>query len=86
MLQSNDEMNGCFDCVNIWLKGCSYGGELTRLSGLARLGKMIFFPRSQSSQFNQNVCYVAGKRLFNLVVFTIKWRKAIMQNKCSYII
>ena len=26
--------------------GCSYGGELARLSGLARLGEMIFIPRS----------------------------------------
>ena len=28
------------------LKGCSYGGELVRLGGLARLGEMIFIPRS----------------------------------------
>ena len=28
------------------LRGCSYGGELARLSGLARLGEMIFIPRS----------------------------------------
>ena len=27
------------------LRGCSYGGELARLSELARLGKMIFIPR-----------------------------------------
>ena len=26
--------------------GCSYGGEWARLSGLARLGEMIFIPRS----------------------------------------
>ena len=26
--------------------GCSYGGELARLSGLARLGEMIFIPHS----------------------------------------
>ena len=38
------------------------------------------------SQFNQKVCYVAGKRFFDQVFFTIRWRKAIMQNKCSYII
>ena len=28
------------------LRGCSYGGELARLSGLARPGKMVFIPRS----------------------------------------
>ena len=27
-------------------RGCSYGGELAWLSGLARLGEMIFIPRS----------------------------------------
>ena len=27
-------------------QGCSYGGLLARLSGLARLGEMIFIPRS----------------------------------------
>ena len=30
----------------IELRGCSYGGELARLRGLARLGEMIFIPRS----------------------------------------
>ena len=38
------------------------------------------------SQFNQKVCFVAGKRLFDQVVFTVMWRKAIMRNRCSYII
>ena len=38
------------------------------------------------SQFNQKVCYVAEKRLFDKVIFTIRWRKSNMQNKCSYII
>ena len=28
------------------------------------------------SQLNQKVCYVAGKKLFDQVVFTIRWRKA----------
>ena len=28
------------------LRGCSHGGELARLSGLARLREMIFIPRS----------------------------------------
>ena len=27
-------------------RGCSYGGKLARLDGLARLGEMIFIPRS----------------------------------------
>ena len=28
------------------LRGCSYGGELARISGLAGLGEMIFIPRA----------------------------------------
>ena len=28
------------------LTGCSYGDQLARLDGLARLGEMIFIPRS----------------------------------------
>ena len=28
------------------LRGCSYGGELARSGGLARLDEMIFIPRS----------------------------------------
>ena len=28
------------------LRGCSYGGELARLRGLAQLGEMVFIPRS----------------------------------------
>ena len=28
------------------LRGCSYGGELARLGGLAYLGETIFIPRS----------------------------------------
>ena len=28
------------------LRGCSYGGELSRLGGLARLGERIIIPRS----------------------------------------
>ena len=31
---------------NVLLRGCSYGSELARLGGLARLGEMIFIPRS----------------------------------------
>ena len=33
---------------NLWIlsqKGCSYGGELARLGGLAILGEMTFIPR-----------------------------------------
>ena len=29
-----------------YFRGCSYGGELARLGGLARLGEIIFIPRS----------------------------------------
>ena len=28
------------------LRGCSYGSELVQVGGLARLGEMIFIPRS----------------------------------------
>ena len=28
------------------LRGCSYGGELAQLGGLAHLGEIIFIPRS----------------------------------------
>ena len=41
-------------------------GELARLGGLAHLGEMIFISRLYGifyAQFNQKVCYVAGKRL-----------------------
>ena len=41
---SREEIN--FLDVNIRLRGSSYGGELARLSGLARLGEMIFIPCS----------------------------------------
>ena len=47
------------------LKGLPYGGELGWLGGLALLGEMIFIPRSYG------IFYVAGKRLFVQVVFTI---------------
>ena len=33
------------------LRGCSNEGELARLSGLARLGEMIFNPRSHGIFF-----------------------------------
>ena len=52
------------------VRGCSYGGELARLNGLARLGEMILsHVHMESSQLNQKVCYVAGKRLFGQVFF-----------------
>ena len=31
---------------NVTPRGCSYGGELDQLGGLALLGEMIFVPRS----------------------------------------
>ena len=60
--------------INISHKGCSYGGELARLGGLAHLDEDDFyltFMWNLLSQFNQKVCYVAEKRLFDKVVFTI---------------
>ena len=44
-----------------------------KLGGLARLSEMFYptFISNLVSQFNQKVCYVAGKRLFDQVVFTI---------------
>ena len=52
------------------VRGCSYGGELARLNGLARLGEMILsHVHMESSQLNQKVCYVAGKRSFDQVFF-----------------
>ena len=32
--------------IFILFRGCSYGGVLARLGGLAHLGEMIFIPRS----------------------------------------
>ena len=40
-LHIHTEANG-----EMLLRGCSYEGELARLSGLARLGEMIFIPRA----------------------------------------
>ena len=57
------------------LRGCSYEGELAQLGGIARLGEMILshvlMVWNLLSWFNQKVCYVAGKRLFDQVIFTI---------------
>ena len=63
-----------------------WAGPVKR-AGLPRWGD--FYPRftwNLLSQFNQKVCYVTGKWLFDQVFFAIRWRKAIMQNQCSYII
>ena len=84
LLWHHYQFNFCISQFTTNLRGCSYGGELARLRGLDD-----FYPTftwNLLSQFNQKVCYVAGKRLFDQVFFTIGWRKAIMQNKCSYII
>ena len=69
--------------------GCSYGGELAQLNGLARLGEMIFILRSHI------IFYLSSIKKFVMSLekdclikhfFTIRWRKAIMQNKFSYLI
>ena len=43
--------------VNFLIRGCSYGGELARLGGLARLGEMVFIPRS-----NGIFCFSSNKK------------------------
>ena len=56
------------------LRGSSYGDELARLGGLAHLGEMIFIPRSYGIFYLSSIkkfVYVAGKRLFDQVAFTI---------------
>ena len=37
------------------LRGCSNRGELARLSGLARLGEMIFIPRSNGDFYLSSI-------------------------------
>ena len=46
LLWHHYELNFCIGQFTTNLRGCSYGGELARLRGLARLGEMIFIPRS----------------------------------------
>ena len=63
---------------------CSYGGKLAPLGGLARLGEMIFIPRSYG------IFYLSSIKKFVMSLKKIvwssskQWLKAIMQNKCSY--
>ena len=55
----------------ISLRGCSYGAELARLAGLARLGEMIFIPRSYGifhSVQSKNLL----KRLFDQINSDVK--------------
>ena len=42
-------------CDVFFLGGCSYGGELTRLGGLAHLGEMIFIPRSYGNFYLSSI-------------------------------
>ena len=49
----------CFPMIFVkFLRGCSYRGELACLSGLARLGEMIFFSRSHG------ILYVSSIKKF----------------------
>ena len=45
-LQLFVEKRQFFNQNNQWLTGCSYGGELAQLGGLACLGVMVFISRS----------------------------------------
>ena len=50
----------------ITLRACSYGAELARLGGLARLGEMIFIPRSYGILYSvQSKSFL--KRLFDQI-------------------
>ena len=61
----------------IRLRGCPYGGELTRLGGLARVGEMIFIPRSYGIFYLSSIKKFVKlrkfelNRLFDQIVFTI---------------
>ena len=73
------------------LRGCSYEGELAQLGGIARLGEMIFIPRSygmKSSILVQSKSLLCRwkKIVWSSNFYNKQWCKAIMQNKCSYII
>ena len=58
-------------------RGCSYEGELARLGGLARLGEMIFIPRSYGIFYLSSIKKFVKlrkfelNRLFDQIVFTI---------------
>ena len=74
-----------FECNFKKIRGCSYGGELAWLGGLARLGEIIFIPRSYGIFYLSSVkkFAVAGKRFFDQIAFTIN-SDVMMQNVCSY--
>ena len=57
----------------IRLRGCSYGGELTRLGGLARVGEMIFIPRSHGIFYLSSIkkFVMSLEKDFHQAVFTI---------------
>ena len=59
--------------AEIALRGCSYGGELARLGGLAHLGEMIFIPRSYGIFYLSSIkkFVMSLERPFDQVVFTI---------------
>ena len=60
MFIQGDSSNGLHG--RLLLRGCSYGGELSRLGGLARLGERIIIPRSYgisiSAQSKSLLCIV----------------------------
>ena len=67
-----------------------YGGELAWLGGLARLGEMIFILRLYGIFYLSSIKKVAiccwRKIVWSISFYNKQWRKAIMLNKCSYII
>ena len=58
---------------NVYFRGCSYGGELARLGGLeSSYGTWNLHVHMESSiSVQSKFCYVAGRRLFDQVVFTV---------------
>ena len=52
-------------------RGCSYGGEQARLGGLARLGEMIFIPRSYGIIYLSSIKRFVISLEKDQVVFTI---------------
>ena len=70
----------------IRLRGCPYGGELTRLGGLARVGEMIFIPRSYGIFYLSSIkkFVMSLEKDWSSSFYNKQWCKAIMQNICSY--
>ena len=60
------------DVINVWpLRGCSYGGELARLAGLARLGEMIYIPRSYGIFYHSSIKkFAMSLKKIDQVIFT----------------